>query len=159
MTRKTLTEQSTLYSGARGSVVITRLAPGHILVTLYGYNDGELGSTYIAALENEMDSAGSLVVYMDSREQTGISSAERDRLSEWTKKHMETRYRAGHLLFRSRLLEMALAVARLVTGHALYGYSDTKEFEEIIAREVPGFLRLPSFPRHADASPLASARP
>lgn len=157
VSRKVLTERSTLYSGARGSCVVTILAPGHVLLTLYGYNDGEVASHYYAAMEAEMHSAGFLVLFMDSREQSGISPEERERASEWTKKWQGKKYRSGHLLFKSRLLEMALAVVRLMTGHVLIGYSRTEEFEEVIARAVPGFSRLPSFKHHLGARPAERA--
>jgi hypothetical protein len=110
-------------------------------------------------MEAEMDAAGFLVLYMDSREQTGISPEERDRASMWTREHQGARYRAGHLLFRSRLLEMALAVARLMTGHALFGYTKTEELEAVIRREVPGFAHLPSFQQHVAPAPARRPRP
>src|SRR5262245_2051394 len=55
LTRKVLSDRSTLHKGSRGAVVVTRLAPGHILLTLYGYNDGEIAAPYYAAMEAEMD--------------------------------------------------------------------------------------------------------
>jgi hypothetical protein len=139
-----LSENSTLYAATRGSVVVTQLAPGHVLLTLFGYNDGELAPAYYGALNAVVAAAGFLVVYMDSREQTGISSSERDRATVWTKE-LGSKYRAGHLLFRSRLLELAVAIANLALGGVVRTYSKVEAFEKAIAAAVPGFKSLPDF--------------
>jgi hypothetical protein len=142
--KKVLSKDSTLYAGARGSVVITSLCPGHVLLTLFGYNDGEFADEYYEAMNAMVARDGFIVVYMDSREQTGISVPERERATRWSK-DLGPRYHGGHLLFRSQLLKMAVALANLVLGGKVKSYSSVDAFEHVISRNVPGFLRLPDF--------------
>lgn len=144
MEHAALSKDSTLYVGARLSMVITILKPGHVLITLAGYNDGELGETYLKVLDQQIAETGFLYCYMDTREQTGISAEERDRLARWAQQQGE-KYRAGHLLFKSRLLELAVALVNLVTRGSVKTYSNVEAFEEAIRREVPGFIKLPAF--------------
>lgn len=144
MQKKVLSKTSTLIAGARGSVVITNLHPGHVLLTLYGYNDGEFADAYYEALDAVVAKDGFIVIYMDSREQKGISAEERERATHWSRA-LGDKYRGGHLLFRSRLLEMAVALSNLVLGGKVKSYSDVIAFERVISRNVPGFFRLPDF--------------
>ena len=142
MEKSQLSKDSTLYVGARLSMVITVLKPGHVLISLFGYNDGELGDAYLAVLDEQIKENGFICVYMDAREQTGIATEERERLASWTKATGD-KYRAGHLLFKSKIIELAVAVVNLLTGGSVRSYSKLELFEEAIRSEVPGFSRLP----------------
>jgi hypothetical protein len=142
MEKSQLSKDSTLYVGAKLSMVITILKPGHVLISLYGYNDGELGDAYLAVLDEQIRKNGFICVYMDAREQTGIATEERERLAAWTRATGD-KYRAGHLLFKSKLIELAVAVVNLLTGGSVRSYSKLDAFEDAIRSEVPGFSKLP----------------
>jgi hypothetical protein len=78
-----LSTRSTLWEGKRCSVIITKLRPGNLLITLYGYNDGEIGDPVYAAMNAEIDEVGYVNVFMDTREQIGIAAKERERAITW----------------------------------------------------------------------------
>jgi hypothetical protein len=144
MERTVLSETSTFFADDRFAMVITILAPGHVLFTLYGYNDGKIADEYYKILDDQVAKAGFVHVYMDAREQSGVTSEERDRTARWTKA-LGAKYRGGHLLFRSRLLELAVAIVNLFTGGVVSSYSNVDAFEAAIRREIPGFKKLPVF--------------
>ncbi len=142
MEQSQLSKDSTLYVGKRLTMVITILKPGHVLISLFGYNDGELGGAYLAVVDEQIKQNGFICVYMDAREQTGIAAEERERLASWTRATGD-KYRAGHLLFKSKLIELAVAMVNLITGGHVKSYSNLEAFEQAIRSEVPGFTKLP----------------
>jgi len=142
MERTVLSPESTRYAEGKGSMVLTNLAPGYILVTSYGYNDGLTGGISCGEIDRIIASNGWVVVFMDSRDVTGIDGKERDRLGKWVKSHGE-KYRMGHVLFRSKIIDLAVALVSLMTGGKVKSYSNVKDFERVIASHVPGFKGLP----------------
>jgi hypothetical protein len=139
-----LSDNSTRYIGAKGSAVLTRLKPGAVLMTAVGWDDGSLGDRFLEALDEEIAKTGSVVAFVDSRATRGVTSEVRERVGRWTKEH-RPQFRACHLLFSSKLVEMTVAVVNLMTGGFFRTYSDVATFERAIARDVPGFVHLPVF--------------
>lgn len=135
---------STLYASPRFSTVMTRLAPGHMLVTLHGYNDGSTSAAYYRDLDVELERAGFLHIYLDTREQRGISAEEREATVAWSNR-VGDRYRGGHVLFSNRLIELAVAIVNMVLGGKVKTYSRLDAFEAAIRANVPGFDGLPTF--------------
>src|SRR5262249_38903307 len=116
----------------------------------FGHDEGDLIIHYLAECEKEIAKVGFLVLFVDAREMHGTTAQARERSEVWIKAH-KSQFRAGHILVRSKLLEMAVALVNLLTGGVLRMYSNVGAFERAIAREVPGFTRLPSFEGTATA--------
>lgn len=132
----------TLVVGRSCTCVISELKPGYVLLTYRGDNDGEIGDACYAELDRIIERDGFVVTFMDSRLQASVAWHERERAIEWARRQRAA-YREGHLLFRSRLLEMALAVGNLALRTNLRGYARVEDFERAITRYVPGFKKLP----------------
>jgi len=131
-------------AGARGTIYVTHLAPGCLLLTEFGYDDGEVNDRLYAAIEAAIAQHGGVTVFLDARAQTGVAASSRDRAAVWLKTN-KPKVRGSHLLFRSKLLELAIALANLTSGGVTKGYTNVAEFERVIAKHVPGFTRLPAY--------------
>lgn len=130
--------------GKRGTMIVSRLGPGFALITVKGYDDGELLERLYQILDQEIDAAGGGATFIDSRLQTGTSPDARDASARWAKKKGD-KLRSSNLLFKSKVFELVVAVANLAVGGNTKAFSDVDAFEQAIAREVPGFTHLPYF--------------
>jgi hypothetical protein len=130
--------------GKQGAMVVSRLKPGYVLITVKGYDDGELLERLYQILDEEIDAAGGGATFIDSRLETGTSPEARDTSARWAKKK-GAKLHSSNLLFKSKVLELVVAVANLAVGGNTRAFSDVNSFEQAIAREVPGFTHLPDF--------------
>jgi hypothetical protein len=115
-----------------------------MLITVKGYDDGELLGRVYEILDAEIDAAGGGATFIDSRLQTGTSPDARDASARWVK-NKGSKLRSSNLLFKSKVLELVVAVANLSTGGNTRTFSDVNAFEQAIAHEVPDFSGLPEF--------------
>lgn len=129
--------------GKRATMVVTRLAPGLVLITVRGYNDGELLEQLHRIVDAEIAVSGGGATFIDSRLQTGASPEARDASARWAK-NMGATLRSSNLLFSSKVLEVIVAAANfMIGGGKTKAYSDVRKFEMAIEREIPGFTILP----------------
>ncbi len=142
--REVISEKTIKLTGERGTVYVTRVAAGCMLVTTVGYDDGQAGAQYFAALDEEIARAGFAHVFIDSRAQTGVSPEARDACATWVQNH-GVKIRSNHLLFRSKLLELAVAVVNLMTRGPTKAHSNVAAFERLIREVAPTFEGLPTF--------------
>jgi hypothetical protein len=123
-------------------MVITRLGAGCCLITVRGYDDGELLDELYKTLDGEIEAAGYGSTFIDSRLETGTAPRARDASARWAKSKGK-KLHSSNLLFRSKVLELVVAVANLAVGGNTRAFSDVRAFERAIALEVPGFRNLP----------------
>jgi hypothetical protein len=137
--------RSTRHAGAKGTIVVTRLQPGYVLLVCSGRDEGDLAEVQLAAWNDEVATSGFLVGYCDLRGMRGSAGRARELVETWIKNH-RTQLRGCHVLLQSKIMEMVVAVILLATGtgRLVQTYSDVHAFERAIAREVPGFRRLPA---------------
>ena len=138
--------RKTRYTVKNGSMICTRMRPGCLLMSVFGRDDGGIARVGLKVFEEELARAGFLVTFVDAREERGTSSPMREQVLRWYWLH-KGRWRSCHVLISSKFIEMTLAILNLnsLSSGFFQMYSDLGAFERAIAREVPGFTRLPTF--------------
>lgn len=146
-TREELDEDTVVLRSARFTLVVKRLAPGKLLLTAIGYEDGGTFELLTREIEAEVArTGGPVTIYCDLTEETGMSTDSREQWGRWARGR-QNNIQGAHVLVRSRLVDMAISLLGLVTGGgALQSYSDPAKFERAIARDVPRFRGLPCYP-------------
>jgi len=156
MKREVTPDGTVLYLGEAGCAVLQRLARGVLLITAVGDFETPSASETMKDFENELEVGGKLVLFINLLERKSVASSSRQSWSEWARKHRD-RLRS-HVLVRSKLVDMAISViAMLAGGVSVKSYSNVADFEAAIAREVPGFRRLPPLPPKARSTQRLSA--
>ena len=126
--------------GARA--LITRLAPGVLLLLQNGQND-EVTLSLFGELTAEIRQAGSLTVFADARTTKRLAPEVRDKALAWAKEH-RPHLRTTTVLVASKLMDMALSVlAMLIGGGLIKIVSTLPDFENRIRAHAPNFQRLP----------------
>lgn len=148
MSREVLGEGTIVYAGPGGRAVVQRLAPGVLLMTALGDFAVPLEDGLMRDFDREIEEHGSLVLCLNLLDRKAISAGSRKPWTDWaTKNRGKIRV---HVLMRSKLVGMAISVmAMLAGGIPVTTYSEVAEFEEAIARLVPGLRRLPPLPARA----------
>jgi hypothetical protein len=126
------------WSDGRGELEITSPRRGIVLQRFEGYACLPMADAIIERLDAEIATHGTILVFDDWEEATGYDSAVRLKLTEWTRQHsgqvLET-----HVLLRSKLIAMGMAVANLALGGNLRTYTNRAAFDA--ARSRAGFGR------------------
>jgi hypothetical protein len=132
------TPEERVYASGGGRIVIRWPAP-HVIVYV---ESGFLSAAFVAVINEELDmfvgkSDRPIHVFVDAWELDGYDSEIRIGASRWLEQNRE-RVAKQHMLVRSRLTRMGLAVAGLMLGGLLQGYTDREAFDaslkEAIAR-------------------------
>jgi hypothetical protein len=144
--RTVLKDGSLCYRTSKFTTVITRLAPGFVLVTGLGYNDGHSAPLITAEMTLAIPEQGKLVAFVNLAGETGQASVARDWWAAWVK-HNRPRLGSTHILVRSKVMDMAISVLGMIIGGGnVKAYSNVASFEAMIKEHVPAFVRLPTFP-------------
>jgi hypothetical protein len=143
--RGTLTDGSLCFRTSKFTQVVTRLAPARVLVAGIGYNDGRCAPLITEELDRVIARDGKLTAFVDLSRQTGQASIGREWWAEWAKKNRPTLL-GTHMLVKNRLMDMAISVLGMLVGGGIHTYSTTAAFEAAVAKEVPGFRNLPTYP-------------
>jgi hypothetical protein len=140
-----LKDGSTCFVASKFVQVFTRLAPRKILISGFGYNDGAVVRHVIGELEKELGGGNTVTIFVNLLEESGNSASTREAWATWAREHRSA-IESTHILFRSRLMEMAISiVAMLVGGGTIKAYSNLREFEQSVQSRVPGLRSLPVF--------------
>jgi hypothetical protein len=149
--RNVLKDGSLCYRTSKFTQVITRLAPGFVLVTGVGYNDGHCAPLITAELTQAIPAQGKLITFVNLAGQTGQASVAREWWAAWVKEH-RPQLGGTHMLVRSKMMDMAISVLGMIIGGGMIkAHSNVAAFEAVIKEHVPGFGRLPVF---ADLPPM-----
>ena len=144
--RSTLADGSVCFRSPKFTQILTRLAPGQMLVTGIGYNSGDSAPLITTEMSREIPRGGKLSAYVNLSAETGQASAAREWWADWVKQH-RPELNETHLLVRSRIMEMAISVLGMIVGGGnVKPHSSEAAFVSIIAAAVPGFRQLPTFP-------------
>jgi hypothetical protein len=116
------------YKDELGELVIRRMAPGVLLFVERGYLVGSCAHLIIEAQERELLTVPSLTLFVDGIGLLGYDPPMRTVPTDWLKKN-KTKVVAQHMLVTSQIARMGLAVAGLVLGTVIKGYTDKREFD------------------------------
>jgi len=148
--RSVLADGSLCFRTSKFTQVMTRLAPGRMLVTGIGYNDGRCAPLITEEMTRSVSAEGNLIAFVDLSAETGQSSDAREWWAEWAKSH-RAELECTHMLVRSRMIDMAISVLGMLIGGGIKAHSEQATFEAAIAAAVPGFRQLP---KYTDLPPL-----
>jgi hypothetical protein len=138
LSSRSLADGTTILSSASGSADLRRVAPGFIAFACTGILSGKFYEPMVAFTQREMDSNGSLVMFVDGWDLKSIHTDFREQWTQWFKQHRD-RFRM-RLLVRTKLMEMAANLANLFTGvNVIETYSTVHSWERACSNDFPGF--------------------
>jgi hypothetical protein len=140
-----LSDGSTLHVAARGRLRLATGGRGACLATCEGDQVGEFGKL-VARVGDELIAAhGRCVFLVDSFDSPRMDTEFREVMTAWFRRQMSQVPATAHVLLRSKLIEMAVHVANLVTGSRFaFPYTNIVEWEAFGKTEMgPGFRRRP----------------
>ena len=142
--RSVLADGSLCFRTSKFTELVTHLAPGRVLVTGIGYNDGRCAPLVTAELLRGLPAGSKLIAFANLSAQTGQAGAGREWWADWVKAN-RAQLECSHMFVRSRMMDMAISVLGMLVGGGIKAYSDLASFERAIAENVPGFRRLPEY--------------
>lgn len=148
--RSVLADGSLYFRTSKFTQVVTRLAPGRMLVTGIGYNDGRCAPLITEEMSRSVPAGGKLFPFVNLSAQTGQASEAREWWAEWVKAN-RAQLDCTHMLVQSRMMDMAISVLGMLIGGGIKAHSQRASFEAAITAAVPGFRHLPAY---ADLPPL-----
>lgn len=129
-------------SGA--ALVLHRLAPGVLYLVGIRNFDGPFEDGPMCDFDREIQTHGSLELFLDVRNVERGSRQSREPWKAWAAKN-RTRHRS-HLLVRSSLLHMAISVIAMASGSITETYSNEAVFLGTLKQKVSGLHTLPIVP-------------
>ena len=114
------------WSNDRASLIVELRGSAVILATLTGHPDAQMGIQLAAVLEQHLRSPLVRYAFFDADEMTGYHSNLRIEQMRVLMKHRERV--AIHVLGRSKLVQMAIAVANIGFNGEVRGYTDRARF-------------------------------
>jgi len=145
MTRETLADGSLRLSEGGCTHTYTRLRPGVMLVSIAGYDRGQLHPAAFEPIEAELSDRQPLALLFNVSRAEGATRSVSDAWTEWFRTR-RPQLREVHILVASKYLDLIVNVAKHFsrTGELIQVYSDASRFESTAARLVPGLKRLPT---------------
>jgi hypothetical protein len=124
-------------AGAKATFVLTRLAPGIVLLRATGRDTGQFGDAPFVWLEKEMGRHGAIEVFVDTREMSNATHEVAEGWSDWVSRH-RARLKRMNLLTASKYVHMTLEVAKLFsrTGELMRIYTDAGAFAEAVGQSM-----------------------
>lgn len=123
------------------------VAPGVLYSVFRGPITRELCAASFRCVERELAKHAQLTSFADLTDVPSVDTAAREYATEWWGPRKGAL--ASHVLFRSKLVEMGVALVSMALGRGLLtAYSDRRAFEAELARRAPGF-RVPLSPQSA----------
>ena len=126
---------TTSFKGPGGSATTTSPAPGIFRTNVEGHLDVTMARHVVEAGDRVAAAAGFLVAFHDWEAVTGYETQARVVLTEWGVR-LGKRVERVHLLVKSRIVAMGVAIAGLVLRGMLVSYTDRKAFEAALADRI-----------------------
>jgi hypothetical protein len=132
----------------RGEVRVSEPAPGVVLFVEKGHLSADFVAKILGVYEGAIDPGRRPHIFVDCEALVGYDPPIRTDITAWVRTN-HPRVSAIHMLVRSRMAKMGLAVTNLVLGGMLHGYTDRASFQtalhQAVARVTPDTTRvLPS---------------
>jgi hypothetical protein len=148
--RRVQPDGALLLYGSNLRVRVAVLKPGVLLASAHGEvldaQDARVEAELLLEFDRELERAGSLTVFADLRESPHMPAASRKRIAHWMRRH-QTRLVPAHVLVRSQLIEMALAMLAMLVGGALFKiHTNPQAFLALVRKAAPKLSALPAVP-------------
>ena len=148
--RRAQPDGAVLFCGTNLRVRVAVLKPGFVLASAHGEvvdaADTSAETEVLAELELELERAGTLMLFADLRESPRMPAASRKRIAQWTRRH-QARLLPSHVLFQSKLIEMALAMITMMVGGGLFKvHTKPQAFLDLLKKVAPKLTELPRLP-------------
>src|SRR6185369_2162115 len=124
-----LSDGTVQLQSAKGSALLSTLAPGLLLYTCAGVLGEAFHPPMVVPADREVEKTGALVMFVDGWGLHAIDTKFREGWTEWFKKHRQ--HFRMRLLVRSKLMDMAASIANLFTGTTVIKtYSTVASWEQ-----------------------------
>lgn len=149
--RQVLPSGAILLSGPSLRVRIAVLRPGFLLITTVGSatepRDRDVELAMLREFEIEIERAAMLTTFLDLRETSRMNGDSREMVATWMRKH-KPQLNPGHILLRSKLMEMAISILGMLTGGGMINtYSKPQAFLDVVRAVAPRITALPTIDR------------
>jgi hypothetical protein len=144
MARKVRDGVVVIWGPTGAAVVLRRLAPGVIYLTGVRNFDGPFEDGPMCDFDQQLDTHGSLELFMDVRNTERGSRKSREPWKEWASKN-SGRHRS-HILVSSSILHMAISVIAMASKTVTTAYANEAAFLSALQRHAPGVQALPEIP-------------
>jgi hypothetical protein len=142
MEKRKMDDGSWLYFDPRGACRSYHYDQGVIQSVCRGLQLAALAPYVMEEGEAMLARAGRCIFMVDAYDSSRMEMGFQEAMTKWFKAHVG-RVRVN-MLFKSRLLEMAINIANLAIGmNSAKAYANVAEWEAVGGREVPGFKRIP----------------
>jgi hypothetical protein len=106
--------------------------------------DAQAELAMLKELDAELKRSGSLTVFADLREMPRMSAQSREVATTWLRDN-RANIKASHVLVRSKLVEMAMAIVAMVVGGGILKlYSRPDTFLDLVRTAAPTLVALPT---------------
>ena len=148
--RRVQPDGALLLCGSNLRVRFAVLKLGVVLASAQGEaldaEDARVEAELLLELDRELERAGSLTVFADLRESPHMPAASRKQIAHWMRRH-QTRLLPSHVLVRSQLIEMALAMLAMLVGGGLFKvHTNPQTFLALVRKAAPKLSALPAVP-------------
>jgi hypothetical protein len=108
-----------------------RVCPGVVRVTISGYDAGQFGTATLDEILTAINREGSLELFVDAREASGVSPRVSDDWTRFFSTNREKLARVHVLVGGSKVVHLTVAIAQHLsrTGNLIQIYSDPEGFE------------------------------
>src|SRR4051812_47420536 len=148
--RRVQPDGALLLYGSNLRIRLAVLKPGVVLASAQGEvvdaEDARVEAEVLLEFDRELERAGSLTVFADLRESPQMPAASRKRIAHWMRRH-QTRLLPSHVLVRSKLIELALAMLAMLVGGGLFKiHTKPQAFLALVRKAAPKLSALPMVP-------------
>jgi hypothetical protein len=128
------------FEDERGLLLIRRVAPGVLLFVEKGYLVGARAPLIIEAKERELKFSQRLTLFVDAEQLQGYDPPIRTMPTDWIKKNAQ-KVAVQHMLVKSQIARMGLAVAGLALGTVIKGHTTRLDFDAALRAVTPRLVR------------------
>jgi hypothetical protein len=147
--RETLEDGTVLLKAERCGFSFRELRTGVVLMQVSGYDTGQLGSAPMDELSHHLRRSESLELFvvLGHDDTTHANLSVQEAWTGWFNLHRAA-LKCVHILAPGKYMHFTTEVMKLFsrTGELVHVHTDSKPFEEALARAVPGFTRVPPRP-------------
>ena len=148
--RRVQSDGALLLFGTNLRVRVAVLRPGVVLASAHGEvvdaEDARVEAELLLEFDRELERAGRLTVFADLRESPHMPAASRKQIAAWTRRH-QMRLLPSHVLVRSKLIELALAMLMMLVGGGLFKiHTNPQAFLALVRKAAPKLSALPAVP-------------
>jgi len=139
--RESLPDGGFALAKGRSRTVFRELAAGVVLIVASGPGEESLDVEVLQELSRAIERYGSLTVFADLSQLSGISLGSSRVAVKWVRRHRAA-ILAGHLLVGQVAVSIAVSMIASVFGGSVRSYTQKALFEAGIRRQVPDFIGL-----------------